>query len=351
MENAIKIVRTDRELECPEVDSALRASGAELVLLAESVSEAELVDAVRDADLLLMCYTPITANVINNAAKLKAIIKYGVGIDAIDIDAAKARRIPVANIPEYAEETVAEGAFAMMIALAKQLVPIHNAMQQDGWAWPESRWLGGDIAGKTLGIIGVGRIGRSMARMAGAGFRAQVLGYDPYVSEEAMRNAGITKVENLRYMLGRCDFVSVHCVLNDDSYDLMGDAEFDCMKPTAFLINTCRGAVVNEQAMLDALKAGRIAGAGLDVYCQEPVAHSGHALSELYAMTNVILMLHLTFYTRESMQRLEQETLERCREALDGKPLRIKSQDPRLLSQAHGVSFAYGSPITGPANG
>jgi len=340
VENKIRIVRTDRELECPEVDSALRASGAELVLLPESVSESELVDAVRDADLLLMCYTPITAKVIDNAAKLKAIIKYGVGIDAIDIDAAKARRIPVVNIPEYAEETVAEGAFAMMIALAKKLLPIHNAMQQEGWAWPESRWLGSDIAGKTLGIIGAGRIGQSMARMAGAGFRAKLLGYDPNVSEAAMREAGIAKVEDLRDMLGRCDFVSVHCVLNDDTYDLVGEAEFDCMKPTAFLINTCRGAVVNEQAMLNALKASQIAGAGLDVYCQEPVAHRGHALSELYAMSNVILMPHLTFYTDESMQRLEQETLQRCFEALQGKPLQIKSRDPRLLSQEHGVSFA-----------
>ena len=340
MENKIKIVRTDRELECPEVDSALRASGAELVLLPESVSESRLVAAVRDADLLLMCYTPITARVINKTEKLKAIIKYGVGIDAIDIDAAKARRIPVVNIPEYAEETVAEGAFTMMIALAKKLVPIHNAMQQEGWAWPESRWLGGDIAGKTLGIIGTGRIGRSMARMAGSGFRAKVLGYDPGVSEEAMRDAGISKVESLHDMLGDCDFVSVHCVLNDDTYDLVGEAEFACMKPTAFLINTCRGAVVNEQAMLNALKAGRIAGAGLDVYCQEPVAHSGHALSELYAMSNVILMPHLTFYTRESMQRLEQETLQRCFEALEGKPLRVKYRDPRLLSQEHGVRFA-----------
>ena len=339
MENNIKIVRTDRELECPEVDAALLELGAEIVLLPDGVSEDELAAQVHDADLLLMCYTPITARVIDGAEKLKAIVKYGVGIDAIDIDAAKARRIPVVNIPEYAEETVAEGAFALMIALAKQLVPIHNKMQRDGWAWPESRWLGGDIAGKTLGIIGTGRIGRSMARMAGAGFRARVLGYDPNVDAEAMRDAGIEKVENLHDMLRRCDFVSVHCVLNDDTYDLVAESEFECMKPTAFLINTCRGAVVNEQAMLNALKSGGIAGAGLDVFCEEPVAQSGHELSELYAMENVILMPHLTFYTRESMRRLEQETLERCMEALQGKPLQVKSMDPRLLSQEHGVEL------------
>ncbi|MCP4876736.1 MAG: C-terminal binding protein [Gammaproteobacteria bacterium] len=335
----MKIVRTDRELECPQVDEALLATGAELVLLAESVSESELVEAVRDADLLLMCYTAITAEVINSATRLKAIIKYGVGIDAIDIEAAKARRIPIVNIPEYAEETVAEGAFSLMIALAKKLIPVHNTMQQDGWAWPTAIWMGGDLAGKTLGLIGVGRIGRSMARMAGSGFRMQVLGYSPHTSTEDMHNFGVTRIEDLRDMLVQCDFVSVHCVLNEETRELIGKAEFSSMKSSAFLINTSRGAVVNEQELLNALKTGQIAGAGLDVFSQEPVTQSGHLLSELYQMENVILMPHLTFYTQESMARLEAETLQRCFEALDGKPLQIRSQDPRLLSQQHGVSF------------
>ncbi len=339
MENRIKIVRTDRELECPQVDEALLATGAELVLLAESVSESELVEAVRDADLLLMCYTAITAEVINSATRLKAIIKYGVGIDAIDIEAAKTRRIPIVNIPEYAEETVAEGAFSLMIALAKKLIPVHNTMQQDGWAWPTAIWMGGDLAGKTLGLIGVGRIGRSMARMAGSGFRMQVLGYSPHTSTEDMHNFGVARIEDLRDMLVQCDFVSVHCVLNEETRDLIGKAEFSSMKSSAFLINTSRGAVVNEQELLNALKTGQIAGAGLDVFSQEPVTQSGHLLSELYQMENVILMPHLTFYTRESMARLEAETLQRCFEALNGKPLQISSQDPRLLSQQHGVSF------------
>ncbi|MCP4979462.1 MAG: C-terminal binding protein [Gammaproteobacteria bacterium] len=335
----MKIVRTDRELECPQVDEALLATGAELVLLAESVSESELVEAVRDADLLLMCYTAITAEVINSATRLKAIIKYGVGIDAIDIEAAKTRRIPIVNIPEYAEETVAEGAFSLMIALAKKLIPVHNTMQQDGWAWPTAIWMGGDLAGKTLGLIGVGRIGRSMARMAGSGFRMQVLGYSPHTSTEDMHNFGVARIEDLRDMLVQCDFVSVHCVLNEETRDLIGKAEFSSMKSSAFLINTSRGAVVNEQELLNALKTGQIAGAGLDVFSQEPVTQSGHLLSELYQMENVILMPHLTFYTRESMARLEAETLQRCFEALNGKPLQISSQDPRLLSQQHGVSF------------
>jgi D-3-phosphoglycerate dehydrogenase len=339
MHNKIKIVRTDRELECPRLDKALRATGAELSLLPENISENELIEAVRGADLLLMCYTPITATVINESKKLKAIVKYGVGIDAIDIEAAKSRRIPVVNVPEYAEETVAEGAFALLIALAKKLIPVHQAVQTQGWAWPTSQWLGLDIAGKTLGIIGVGKIGRSMARMAGAGFRMNVLGYSPAVDESTMLKHGIQKQNNLKVMLAQCDFISIHCVLNDQTFHLIGDAELACMKATAILINTSRGAIIDERALLNALKTGGIAAAGLDVFSQEPLAQSSHPLSELYGMDNVILSPHLTFYTEESMDRLERETLDRCFEALEGRHIMVKSQDPRLVSQKYGVSF------------
>ena len=165
-----RIVRTDCELEMPRVDAELRAAGHELVLLADGVSEDQLARALGAAQLLLMCYTPVTARVIGSAPRLKGIVKYGVGIDAIDIEAAKARGIAVVNVPEYAEQTVAEGAFALMLALAKKLKPIQRAMDREGWIWPTSQWLGLDLAGKTLGLVGVGRIGSNMARMA-QGFR------------------------------------------------------------------------------------------------------------------------------------------------------------------------------------
>ncbi len=339
MNEQIKIVRTDRELECPHLDKALRENGYDLVLLPDDVDVEQLANETRDADLILMCYTPITAAIIDNAVKLKGIVKYGVGIDAIDIEAAKARRIPVVNIPEYAEETVAEGAFTLMIALAKKLLPLSGAMQREGWAWPEARWLGSDLADKTVGLVGTGRIGRSMARMAGAGFRARVLGYDPNVSAATMREYGIEKIDHLNAMLGECDFVSIHAVLNPGSDHLVGENELASMKSTAFIINVSRGAIIDEAALLAALKSGRIAGAGLDVYSQEPLAKSNHPMRELYAMDNVILMPHLTFYTAEAMQRLEQETLQRCNEILLGQPVSIKSRDPRLQDQPHGVVY------------
>ena len=339
MKNHVKIVRTDSELECPILDKALRDLGADLVLLPDSVSEAELIEQTENADLILMCYTPITATVINQAKRLKGIVKYGVGIDAIDIDAAIARNIPVVNIPEYAEETVAEGAFALLIALAKKLVPLQNTMQNDGWAWPSAPWLGSDIAEKTVGLVGVGKIGKSMARMAGAGFRARVIGYSPHTPAAEMAAAGVEKVDDLCEMMAQCDYVSVHCVLNEETHHLIGAKELAAMKPSAKIINVSRGAIIDEAALVEALQNGAIGGAALDVYSQEPLNKENHPMRALFDMENVLLSPHLTFYTDEAMARLEEETLQRCMEVLQGEPVMIKSTDPRLQRQSKGVRF------------
>ncbi len=335
----VKIVRTDRELECPGIDTGLRARGADLVLLPDGIGEDELVAATADAELILMCYTPITARVIENARRLKGIVKYGVGIDAIDIPAAIARGVPVVNVPEYAEETVAEGAFALMIALAKKLPALAVEMRRAGWAWPRARWLARDIAGSTVGLIGAGRIGRSMARMAGAGFRARVLGYDPHVGAEQMRAAGIEKRDDLHVMLAECDFVSVHCTLSEATRGLIGSPEFAAMRSHAIFVNVSRGAIVDEAALVEALALGGIAGAGLDVFSAEPLALQGHPMSPLFAMPNVILTPHLTFFTSQAMARLEADTLARCDEILAGRPVLVRSADPRLRAQTTGVDF------------
>jgi D-3-phosphoglycerate dehydrogenase len=335
-----KAVRTDRELECPEIDAGLRALGCDLVLLPEGISEDELITAVGDCDLLLMCYTPVTARVIAAAEKLKGIVKYGVGIDAIDIPAAMARGIPVVNVPEYAEETVAEGAFALMVALAKKLKPIGREMTERGWAWPTAKWMGVDLAGRTLGLVGTGKVGRRMARMA-AGFRMRVIGYDPYVPAGVMHGAGIEKADELPALLRSSDVVSIHAVLNDETHHLIGGLELSLMKPAAFLINVSRGAIVDEDTLVVALREQVIAGVALDVYSREPLTRTGHPLSALYGMDNVILSPHLTFYTEEAMRRLTEDTLARCTEILEGKPVRVKSHDPRLRAQREGVLFEH----------
>lgn len=336
----MKAVRTDRELECPGVDAGLRARGVDLVTLPDGVSEDVLCEAVSDADLLLMCYTPVTRRVIEAAPRLRGVVKYGVGIDAIDIPAAIEHGVPVVNVPEYAERTVAEGAFAMMIALAKRLPEIGRAMNREGWIWPEQGWLGRDIAGATVGLVGCGRIGRSMARMAGAGFGARVLAFDPYVDAETLAAAGAEKVDDLHAMLRQCDFVSVHCVLNDRTRGLIGRAELAQLRQDAVLVNVSRGALIDEQALAEAVLAGRIGGAALDVYSQEPLSLTGHPLSPLFGRDDVILFPHLTFFTTEAMRRLEDDTLARCLELLDGQPVTVRSHDPRLRAQGRGVRFA-----------
>lgn len=321
------------ELETPLIDKTLRKKGHNLVLLPDGVSEKVLIQEIADCDILLMCYTPITRKIIDSAKKLRAIVKYGVGIDAIDIPAANEKGIIVVNIPEYAEETVAEGAFAMLIALAKKLPALQRQMNNLAWIWPTQEWLGLDIAEKTLGIVGCGKIGTSMARMAGLGFRAKVIGYDPGKSKEELAGQGIEKYDDLIEMIKECDFISLHAVLNKDTKHLIGAREFSAMKKTAIIINSARGSLIDEMALLEALEKNRIAGAGLDVYSMEPLNKTDHPLKKLYEMDNVILLPHLTFYTGEAMFRLEEETLERIDEIMEDRPVTIKSKDPRLQNQ------------------
>lgn len=332
-----RIVRTDGELELQGVDAALRRAGAALVVLPDGTPQDELAREVADADLLLMCYARISARTIGGATRLRAIVKYGVGIDAIDIAAARERGIPVVNVPAYAEETVAEGAFALLMALFKRMKPIQAAMQRDGWVWPQPQWLARDLSGTSLGLVGLGRIGRSMARMAGA-FRMRVLAFDPHVAAAAWP-AGVERAPTLAALLPACDAVSIHCVLDAGTRGLLGAAELAAMRPGALLVNVSRGEIVDEPALVRALQSGHLGGAALDVYGREPLARQGHALSPLFEMDQVLLWPHLTFYTREAMQRLEAETLARCLEALRGEPLTVHSHDPRLRAQTRGVRF------------
>ena len=181
-----------------------------------------------------------------------------------------------------------------------------------------------------VGIIGCGKIGSSMARMAGGGFRARVIGYDPYKTKRELEEKGIEKYDELKKLLEESDFVSLHSVLNDETFHLVSGKELSYMKKTAFLINSARGALVDEKALLKALEEEKIAGAAIDVFSMEPLDKIRHPLRKMYDMDNVILFPHLTFYTAEAMERLEKEVLERCSEIIEGLPVKIRSDDPRL---------------------
>ena len=291
------------------------------MLLPDGTPEDELAREVADADLLLMCYARISRRVIAAAPKLKAIVKYGVGIDAIDIDAAREHGIPVVNVPAYAEETVAEGAFALLMALFKRFKPIHQAMQSEGWAWPESRWLASDLAGKTLGLVGLGRIGRSMARMAAA-FRMRVLAYDPHLALQTLPRRRAAAATRWTRCCAASDAVSIHCVLNAQTRHLLG--------ARAAGAHEARRLPGERVARRDRRRGGAAAGPDASGASAAPRSTSTArsrchgrvtSLSALYDMDNVLLWPHLSFYTHEAMQRLEDETLARCFEALRGQPL------------------------------
>lgn len=334
-----RIVRTDAELACPLIDATLREAGAQLTLLPDATPADAVLEALRDAELVLMCYTPITAAMIAVATSLKGIVKYGVGIDAIDIDTAIAHGVPVVNIPAYAEQTVAEGAVALLMSLMRKLHPLNEALHRDGWAWPEAVWRGSDIAGKTVGLVGTGRIGRHMARILGGGFGARVLGYDPFVSAETMASQGIGHREDLHALLAESDIVSLHTVLSPETESLIGATEFAAMRRRPWFVNVSRGALVDEAALVVALDSGQIRGAALDVFRHEPLNRDDHPLATLFGRDNVILSPHLTFFTDEAMTRLEAETLQRCREILAGEDVLVLSEDARLRRQRRGVRF------------
>ena len=319
--NKFKILRTDAELFIIE-QYLEEISALADVTTTDRADEDGLAKAAGDADLILTCYINITAKVINSAPNLKGIVKYGVGTDNIDIQAATRQGVMVANCPDYGSETVADHAFALMIGLARRLPEIDRAMRANAWVWPAPEWFGVDLSGKTMGLIGCGRIGRAMARRC-RGFGMELLAHDPYVDPKAAADLGIAMV-GLDELLARADFVSLHCVLTPETRGLIDATALARMKPTAFLVDVSRGAIVDETALIAALDKKRIAGAAFDVFAEEPLT----ADYPLFGRDNVILTPHLAWYTREAFERCERDTLAAIRDILEGRrPKNLKNVD------------------------
>lgn len=307
-----KILITDDEVHVENVLDELKTIAD--VIRSENNLEQTLAREAENVDLIIVsCFTKITATVLKSAKNLKTVLKYGVGVDNIDLDAATQKGVRVVNCPEYSSNTIAEHAFALMICLAKKLLHVDARMREKGWFWPSPEFLGTDLFGKTLGLIGFGRIGRAMANKA-SGFGMKLNIYDPHVNPDPARDYKAEFV-GLDTLLQTSDVVTIHCILTSETENLVGAAELKKMKKTAFLIDVSRGAIIEEKALLTALQENWIAGAGLDVFAEEPLL-PGHPL---LALENVILTPHLAWYTKEAAERLEQEILQRTLEILEGK--------------------------------
>lgn len=286
------------------------------VKVASSPTEDVLCKEIIDADVLMIVYAKVTSRVISSASRLRGIVRCGIGVDNIDLLAATARKIPVVNVPDYAIETVADHAFALLISLARKITLADRAMKSKSWgAWtsPSREYRGIDLVGKTLGLVGLGRIGRALARRAQA-FDMNILAFDPYVQQKQVKAIKV-KLTDLERLLKESDFVSVHAALTPETRGLIGEKQLRMMKNTAYIINTSRGPLVDEKALVKALGERWIAGAGLDVFEREPPSTD----NPLFDLENVILTPHIAWYTEEAMNRLERMAVERVVEFLQGK--------------------------------
>jgi D-3-phosphoglycerate dehydrogenase len=261
--------------------------------------EADIIEQAADADAILTYGADMTRSVMEKLPNCKVIVRYGIGYDTIDVDAATDNNILVVNIPDFCTEEVSNHAIALILACSKKIVMLNNMLKNNGWMEAvKAQSPMASIYGQTLGIIGCGNIGRATARKAQCfGFR--LLGYDPYVDAPLAEEAGIRLV-SMAGLLKESDYISVHAALNEETRHLIGEKEFEQMKPAAYIINTARGAVIDEAALIQALQEKRIAGAALDVFEKEPVDPD----NPLLKMDNVIVLPHTASFSDDAFSRL-----------------------------------------------
>jgi D-3-phosphoglycerate dehydrogenase len=302
---------------------AMLARKAELVY-PQPQNEEGILAVIGDCNALVARNTKITRRIMEAAPHLAVIGRHGVGYDTVDIGAATDLGIPVVYTPAANTESVAEIAVGFIICLCRKIIQAHGAMQSeellsDTVTLPimtkQKGLVNTDLWGKTLGIIGVGRIGSSVSRKVTAAFNMRVLGYDPYVDAEKIAGAGAQKVDRLEEMLPQCDFVNVHCSGGAETRHIINAKTLALMKPGAYLINTARGTIVDEAALVEALQSRRIAGAAIDVYDPEPPRPG----NPLLHMENVIVTPHFCAQTEESLYNMATVVAQGVLDVLEGR--------------------------------
>ena len=264
--------------------------------------------------LIVRSRTRVTADLLAAAPGLRVVGRAGVGVDNIDLDAARQRGVVVVNAPTASTEAVAEHTLALLFAVARSIAQADASLKAG--RWEKKRFMGIELAGRTLGLIGVGRIGAAVARRA-AGLGMTVLGYDPYLTAEEIRDRGARPVPTLEELLAQADVVSVHVPLTPQTRGLLGPTAFERLKPGAIVLGTARGGVIDEDALLAALESGRVRGAGLDVFAQEPPGPS-----PLVTHPRVVVTPHIAAQTEEAQQRVARDIATEVLAALRGEPLR-----------------------------
>ena len=260
--------------------------------------------------------TPFGETELEASGDMKVVTRIGVGFDAVDIPALSKRKVPLMVAGTANSPSVAEQALFMMLTLAKRAYEMDSIVKDNKWA-ARLGALPYDLFGKTVLIVGFGRIGTRTAKRCLA-MEMNVLIYDPYKSAADIKAAGCEPIDSLEAGLPSADFVSIHCPKNPETVGMFNAARLKLMKPTAYLVNTARGGIVDEKALHEALVSKKLAGAGLDVFEQEPPP-AGHPL---LAMPNIITAPHVAGVTREAVDRMSEQTARNILSALDGAPIR-----------------------------
>jgi D-3-phosphoglycerate dehydrogenase len=283
------------------------------VRMAKSAAADDILAVARDADAILVTYAKLTGDLLRQLTRCRAIGRFGLGVDNIDLPAAAEKGITVTYVPDYCVREVSDHAMALLLALARKVVLSNHLVQAGRWEMPATVPMH-RLAGRVLGLIGFGNIPRALAPKAKA-FGMRVVAHDPYVAPDMFVAAGVEGVD-LDKLLRISDFVSVHAPLLPATRGLINAETLGKMKPSAFLINTARGPLVDEQALAAALDAGRLAGAALDVLPVEPPP----ATSPLIGRDNVILTPHTAFYSEEALTELLTKCASDVARVLSGEP-------------------------------
>jgi len=309
-----KVLVADYAWPSLAVEQAVLAQvGAELVV-AQSGDEAELVALAQKHDVtaVMVNWKEVTPAVLTAAPNCQIVARFGVGVDNIAVETATERGIVVANVPDYCYEETSDHALALVMALGRNLIPLVNDTKRGNWDLHVSPRPFARLDTQTVGVVGYGRIGQALAEKA-RGIGMRVIAYTPRLTPDRVAD-GIEATQDLGYLLAQSDYVSLHLPAHAGTAKLMNAAMFEQMKPTAYLINTARGAVVDEDALYDALQSGQIAGAALDVISTE-YAQSGN---KLLGLDNVWITPHAAFYSPTAIADLSQKTAENVAAVLRG---------------------------------
>ena len=298
--------------------------GAELVSV-QVEKEEDLIRVCKDADGILNQYSLLTRRVLEALPRCKVIARYGVGVDSIDLRAATDLGIVVANVPDYCVDEVALQAVTLLMALIRQTVFFDQNIKSGHWDFRQGTPIH-RVRAKTMGLVGCGKIGREVARIVSA-LGIRVIVFDPYIQ----KGGGGIELVDLDTVLKESDFISIHCPLNESTRHLIGEDAFAKMKKRPLIINTSRGPIVDEKALIEALKKGLVSGAGLDVMEKEPPDPG----NPLLKMEQVILSPHMSFYSEESIKELKRRTAEGVADVLLGKwPQSVVNSEVRGKTRA-----------------